>query len=58
MERGALLVDVVQGVTQELAEGQRVEQRRLIFRRRGRRGPLPGVGLGIEAIGEIDLIGG
>jgi hypothetical protein len=58
MKRGALLMHVVQGVTQELAEGQRVEKRRLIFCRRGRRGPLPGVGFRIEAIGQIDLIGG
>ena len=58
VEGGALLVHVVQRVTQELAEGQRVEQRRLILRRRGRRGPLSGVGLRIEAIGQIDLIGG
>src|SRR5215213_10923759 len=58
MERGALFMDVMQRMTQELAEGQRVEQCGLILCRRGGRGSLPGVGLGIEAIGEIDLIGG
>src|SRR5215204_930104 len=51
-------MDIVQRVTEELAEGQRVEQRRLILSRRGSRGSLASIGLGIEAIGEINLIGG
>ena len=49
---------VAKGVPQELAEGQRIEQRGLLLGGRGRGRALPGVCLGIETVREIDVVGG